>query len=84
MQLQAENLHSEGAVMSANEALNLIIEKDLNLGAAQSELDFSEYHHYKSGNALARRSKTTQTDKTRTEQHGSQLNGETITWIAKT
>ncbi|TNH10526.1 filamentous hemagglutinin N-terminal domain-containing protein, partial [Testudinibacter sp. TR-2022] len=78
VQLQAKNLTSEGAHLSAQDKLNVVANNNLMLGTRESNLDFEEYHHTKYRSTFSKGSKTTHSQQTRTEQNGSQLQGKEI------
>ncbi|MGR3808231.1 two-partner secretion domain-containing protein [Pasteurella testudinis] len=78
VQLQAKNLTSEGAHLSAQDKLNVVANNDLMIGTRESNLDFEEYHHTKYRSTFSKGSKTTHSQQTHTEQNGSQLQGKEI------
>ncbi|SNV62635.1 two-partner secretion domain-containing protein [Pasteurella dagmatis] len=58
VRLQSSNLRAEAAQLEAEQKLIAIAENDLLLNSASKQLDYSEYHHMKSGSFLSKTKNT--------------------------
>ncbi|EQA10052.1 filamentous hemagglutinin family N-terminal domain protein [Glaesserella parasuis D74] len=76
--LSAKDIYSQGADFDAKARLALMAENDIVLGSATRQTAYEEYHKTQSGNALAKKTKTTYDYISKTDHKGTELTAESI------
>ncbi|MEG9490656.1 hemagglutinin repeat-containing protein, partial [Mannheimia indoligenes] len=76
--LSAKDIYSQGADFDAKARLLLLAENDMVLGGVNRSYTLEEYHKTQSGNALAKKTKTTYDHISETDHKGTELTGESI------
>ncbi|MDO9666220.1 hemagglutinin repeat-containing protein, partial [Glaesserella parasuis] len=73
-----KDIYSQGADFDAKARLALMAENDIVLGSATRQTAYEEYHKTQSGNALAKKTKTTYDYISKTDHKGTELTAESI------